>query len=465
MEHQLYSDERWAKLKHKGWNTMTLYAFAWGQLEPGKTPSEPEFLDVVKKIEGFDWHDPQTYPRAWHPTSGYGPATIPQEPPWHLYRKTMFESRFATSIEMNRKWKAGEEVVRKLTSIERQEKRHDLQKKYGTTSGCMEGEREPSEALEDTLHNWKELNRITHPLSLADCTSIEQEWNQRRLQPAKKPRVAVLDQDSESTVLTLASKPETNATSEVHSVHQLTNALFRLGYALELTDLVEFEVFYTWIKKLLSKMNKDDMLSSTVLSVQDAMHAHDILFKIMEIETRHKGIRHDLTTGRAPLEDALKLAMNSVKIERALEPREETRRPVQRESKGAGRGKGAAREGEEKSKSQKKREAVVGKATKDMQSQIEELKRKLSKGGKAGKGKGDGKKAKGEGKKGAKLPEAMRGGKHQATSGDGRRICFGYNLGTCTEVEPGKECKKGWHICSIKGCKDKHSAKECDKAT
>ena len=137
----LYSDTRWRNMKGKGWNDITNYAYAWGHIEPGQSPSQRVFEDVISKIEGFTWGDDTTYPRIWQSSpqgpQGWGPVQIPEEPPWHLYRKTMFECRYATSIEMNRKWKSGDEVVRKITDVERRDKRDGLMQKYGKTSGCM----------------------------------------------------------------------------------------------------------------------------------------------------------------------------------------------------------------------------------------------------------------------------------------------------------------------------------------
>ena len=83
---------------------------------------------------------------------------------------------------------------------------------------------------------------------------------------------------------------------------------------------------------------------------------------------------------------------------------------------------------------------------------------------KAWKGKGKGGKGKGKGAKGPPLPDELRQSqkKHQGVTGDGRRICYAYNLAKgCKDAEEGKECSKGWHVCSVRGCKGKHSATEC----
>ena len=73
----LFSDVRWANLVRHNWDTISNYAFAWGQLEAGKVPTEAEFKAVVAKIEGYDWEDRRTWPG--RPLFG-GPFEEPTEP-------------------------------------------------------------------------------------------------------------------------------------------------------------------------------------------------------------------------------------------------------------------------------------------------------------------------------------------------------------------------------------------------
>lgn len=451
----LYSDLRWKNLLDKKWDTMCNYAFAWGNIEQGKVPDVKEFKAVVNCIEGFDYEDIRT----WEMDTATNQKKKPKEPPYHLYRRTMFDSRMMTSVEMAKRWKSGEDSIRKLTKEERQDRRERIKVKYGPLSGCMVGEKEPSEALEDTLHGWKEMNRITHPISLGECTSVDMEWNLRRLQPNKKPRMEAFDRGDGSLIVTPV-KDAAEARTDVHTTHQLEMALTRLGYALELADLLDFTVFHRWIEELMKGLDGNNLLTDRTLTVNECIYAHDYLFKIMEVDTRHSGIRREMNTGKHPLERALSKAMDSKQIERALVPgllgaRERappTKKPEHKNTEG-------------KSKSALKKEKTIARATTNKDKEIEELKKLIEQGKsferpRKGKDKGKGK---GKDKSGPPLPEGLKGGKHQGTSGDGRRICFGYNLKGCDGCEPGKECKKGWHICSIKGCKGTHSANDCDK--
>ena len=80
-----------------------------------------------------------------------------------------------------------------------------------------------------------------------------------------------------------------------------------------------------------------------------------------------------------------------------------------------------------------------------------------TKGRPKGKGKAKGKtKGKRKGKKGSNdLPEGLEKGEKRTTSGE--KFCFGFNLGTCSDVKPGEKCRRGWHKCMYKGCEKNHA--------
>ena len=86
---------------------------------------------------------------------------------------------------------------------------------------------------------------------------------------------------------------------------------------------------------------------------------------------------------------------------------------------------------------------------------------KVISGGKGG-GKGSkpvpqpsGKGAKRE--RGINVPQALIG--KQTLTSAGKRMCFAYNLGNCTEVPDGGECSKGLHLCMELGCQMPHPCK------
>ena len=91
-------------------------------------------------------------------------------------------------------------------------------------------------------------------------------------------------------------------------------------------------------------------------------------------------------------------------------------------------------------------------------------KKKNGKGKAKGKGNENGEgKSKSNGKKGNRpnrtLPAALIGGEAQNANGEG--FCYGFNLGTCTEVKPGDKCDKGWRKCMTNICKEHHASTNC----
>jgi hypothetical protein len=58
------------------------------------------------------------------------------------------------------------------------------------------------------------------------------------------------------------------------------------------------------------------------------------------------------------------------------------------------------------------------------------------------------------------MPTGLQG--KAAQTPDGRRLCFGFNLGTCTaKAKAGGQCPRGWHLCANHGCFGKHPVSKC----
>jgi hypothetical protein len=67
-----------------------------------------------------------------------------------------------------------------------------------------------------------------------------------------------------------------------------------------------------------------------------------------------------------------------------------------------------------------------------------------------------------------KMPAALIGMCAKSSSAtQSKRLCFGFNLGTCSAVGPGQECSKGMHLCMKPGaggeaCSKPHGALKCN---
>ena len=84
-----------------------------------------------------------------------------------------------------------------------------------------------------------------------------------------------------------------------------------------------------------------------------------------------------------------------------------------------------------------------------------------------GKGRGSGKGSSGAGAgpvedaAGTFIPKRLRPGVSRTAGGT--HICFGYNLGSCTEAAHGASCYRGLHVCCRPGCEQPHPALSCDR--
>ena len=82
---------------------------------------------------------------------------------------------------------------------------------------------------------------------------------------------------------------------------------------------------------------------------------------------------------------------------------------------------------------------------------------KLKKPFKENKGKGKWKDKDKVGTKGAKfikMPKQLVG--KASETGDGKRLCWAYNIDGCPNAEDGEECPRGWHLCCEPGCFKPH---------
>jgi len=59
-----------------------------------------------------------------------------------------------------------------------------------------------------------------------------------------------------------------------------------------------------------------------------------------------------------------------------------------------------------------------------------------------------------------RLPEALKG--CSSSTGDGKRLCFAYNINGCDKAQPGERCDKGYHLCATKNCGGKHPHYSCN---
>ena len=84
------------------------------------------------------------------------------------------------------------------------------------------------------------------------------------------------------------------------------------------------------------------------------------------------------------------------------------------------------------------------------------------------KGSGKGNKGKGSGKLGKdsfiRIPHELLALNAVPATPKGHRLCFSYNLKTCSNTVDKQRCPKGLHACAVKGCHKQHPALDCPGA-
>ena len=74
----------------------------------------------------------------------------------------------------------------------------------------------------------QEYDRITRPVELSECTSLEREWNLRRKTPAKKQGVTEVEQNSDGLSVKWGDAKEADTSTEYNSVRKFKMAMTKM---------------------------------------------------------------------------------------------------------------------------------------------------------------------------------------------------------------------------------------------
>ena len=315
--------------------------------------------------------------------------------------------------------------TRKLPQVERSAKMADL--KTRLVGVCIERQLDPSHALLDATSQMYESQQLVY-LSPEKCTS--REWE---ISKSKSSKQLALDADK----LTIKEKqdlPDQVASSEM----QVFEALRRRGVALEFANILTWQVHERYISSLFSHLRKDPVEGYTKVSLQQVLRADRATWtRLIEANTQ---IRRD-AVGHLPLDTELIRSLEAYDVAFNLVPLPKASTPT-----------------------------IVKADPKNDKSQFDRHHwynadryndRGFWKQGPYHQHHGKGK---GKGKKGRQplLPKAFQNRDCTSTDPHGRRLCFGYNLGTCSFAADGGSCKQGWHLCMRRNCNAPHREKDHD---
>ena len=312
-------------------------------------------------------------------------------------RRLWFEANaMAISDVKSRYEQTAEMPVKKLPLPEREHRRR--QQQAILTGVSIEGNLEPAHCLVDLAMAIKEEDVVRY-ICPTQCISREQE-----IKGLKKEVLIKADATGQLKSITKDNTPSADISTE----YRLRLALQRRSLALDQMSLMSYqesEKYHTFLYDLLLRTVPP---SHKAISVAQIMEADKHIWARLS-EYCRTGVAVT-STGVYPMETALAKALQDPITVSLLQPL-----PV------------GSYNSNKSNEQESYRQAPFAR----------------SKGDRKGKGGGKGKKGsfKGGGKSGAaSLPAGLQG---SSVTKSGRRICFNYNLGQCSN----KDCFKGLHVC------------------
>jgi len=349
-------------------------------------------------------------------------------------RRLYYEAFTMASAAMARKLAAdGEsEKPRPLPLEERTARLQAIKKKLGERN--VKEETQPADLLVDKFVTMAETGTLRY-LPWEDLTKWDTEIRGVKKDPHWKTTPEGLFKFEEVTT----EKP-----ADTGSDLKLMNALRRRGIAMEMANLLSYDLHEDLVAWFMKELNRPPPRGYQSVSLQMLRDADEEIFVEMALKIRAHGLP-EAATDKLPLDDYLRVILQNPRIIALLNPKQ------------GGQGKGSQAQNDAP-KAEKRANAEIDR----LRAENKKLRKGNAGGGKApnGKGgKGQGGKGKGGGKK-SPMPYELQGMErvHQ-----GVPICFGFNCaaGCPNTVDARGVCRKGKHVCARPGCAGSHPAHSC----
>jgi hypothetical protein len=328
-------------------------------------------------------------------------------------RRLWFEANaMAISDVKSRYEKTDESAPKKVPLPEREHRR--LHQQSLLTGIKIEGNLEPAHSLVDLAMAIKEEDVVRYICPTA-CISREQE-----IKGLKKETLIKADSMGQLRSVTKDLSPHADISSE----YRLRLALQRRSLALDQMNLMSYHKSESYHSYMFDLLMRAVPSSHKPITVHQLMEADKHIWARMA-ELCRTGLSVT-ASGSYPMETALDAALSdpiTVSLLQPLPAGSNSYRPL-----------------------------------KEYDS-FENRQAPWQPSGKGKKGKGKGKNSKGSKgfqqstQQSIRLPEGLQG---SSITKNGRRICFGFNLGTCSS----KDCQKGVHVC-CKCFQNSHSFQSC----
>jgi hypothetical protein len=324
-------------------------------------------------------------------------------------RRLHFEAYTTVSAELKRRVETSEhDAPRKLPPQEISERLEALQKKILPLR--LENALEPSHSLINHVAQFVEEGRLRY-IEWSRCTTRTQEVNN-----LKEDQFLKVWKPDSSGVIKAVDKGE-DIRASISTDLEVHNALRRRGVAYDVAQAMSFERREELINLFFNEMQREPLEGFQKVSLEQVAAADREVHVRMAEKTRG-GLTRD-AQGGLPLDGPLREVIASSEVRWLLMPMPK-RAPVRNQE--------TAKKQEGDGKPNPK---VQPKKTPHSKASANPNAKKVRKG---------------------PMPAALRGG--VPTNGEGKPICFGYNLGTC---KSDGDCTKGLHICCHPKCFQKHA--------
>ena len=392
------SEEVAGRFREKGWTTLGAFAFC-SAYTPGQADDaafQPVLQFLVGEADGADAA---------------------------LVRRLFFEAYTMAAADLKKRIeKTDEDPPRRLPVAERSARFDKLAARL--TGLKIQGELEPSHALVDKYVQMVEDGNLRY-LPWEELTKREAELlGQKRVREWRADSTGVLHERTN----------ELEGKADVGTDLRLRFGLQRRSLAMEIAGLCSYEVSEAWTDLLLREYLRDPPPGYGRVSLAQLQRADQELFRCLAQATR-AGLVPD--GDKLPLEGLFPSTMVSAGVQMLLLPL-----PAAAARSAASLAGDAAPAPTRLSKAEKRKRASERKRTEE-----DEKRPRVDKDRDDQRGKG-----------GPRMPKGLMG--MCSTDPSGKPICFGFNLGTCSEK--GDRCPKGLHICCHPKCFGKHSLQSCN---
>lgn len=307
---------------------------------------------------------------------------------------------------------------RKLPAVEREHRLSELKRRL--TGVVFERQMEPSHELLEAMMQQKESNQLCY-VPLERCTSREWEVTMGK----NKKQISL---DAEKLIV----KERADIPDQFHSSElQAFEALRRRGLSMAFADMVSWETHEKYLQQLTSHLRNDPPPGYVRPSLPQLLKVdRQVFLYLIQVGVELKRLPNNMLDMDTKLLEALhsyEVGFHLLPLPKANAKQDgpAVTEPQQTYAPSKGGWKG---------------------------NRFQPYKGK----GSHGPGKGKQKGAKGA----ALLPKFLLGRDNVGVDSHGRRLCFNYQAGRCTDAPDGGQCDRGYHLCCRKNCFAPHPEKD-----